>query len=51
MPKEAIELANFMALVIDTTTKSLSPKLTPSEIRYFEKGMPWISMGWDCTFK
>jgi hypothetical protein len=38
MPKEARELASFMALVIDTTTKSLSPKLTPSEIRCFEKG-------------
>ncbi len=38
MPKEARELVSFLALVIDTTTKSLSPGWTASEIRCFEKG-------------
>jgi len=47
MPKEARELANFLVLVIDTTTKSLSLKLTPSEIRCFEKGchgLVWVGI-------
>jgi hypothetical protein len=38
MPKEARELASFFALVIDTTTKKLPTKLTPTDIRCFEKG-------------
>ena len=38
MPKEARELASFMALVVDETTKLLPTRLTPTEIRCFEKG-------------
>ena len=38
MPKEARELASFLALVIDTTTKILPTKLTPTNLRCFEKG-------------
>ena len=38
MPKEARELASFMALVVDTTTKTLSSTLTSTDIRCFEKG-------------
>jgi hypothetical protein len=37
MTKEGRELASFFALVIDTTTKNLSAKLTPTDIRCFEK--------------
>ncbi len=38
MPKEARELASFMALIIDTTTKNNPKTLTFTEIRCFEKG-------------
>ena len=38
MPKEARELASFMALVVDTTTKSCPKTLTLKDIRCFEKG-------------
>ena len=38
MPKEARELASFMALVVDNTTKSSPQTLTSTEIRCFEKG-------------
>jgi hypothetical protein len=38
MPKEARELASFMALVVDTTTKTLPSTLASTEIRCFEKG-------------
>lgn len=38
MTKEGRELASFFALVIDTTTKNLPAKLTPTVIRCFEKG-------------
>jgi hypothetical protein len=40
MPKEARELASFFALVIDTATQKLPNKLTPTDIRCFEKGCP-----------
>ena len=40
MPREARELASFFALVIDTTTKSNPKRLTPTNIRCFEKGCP-----------
>lgn len=38
MPKEARELASFMALVVDTTTKNSPFTLTETEIRCFKKG-------------
>ena len=38
MPKEARELANFLALVIDATTKTMPATLTPTDIRCFGKG-------------
>jgi len=38
MPKEARELASFMALVVDTTTKNIPFTLTQTDIRCFEKG-------------
>ena len=38
MPSEARELASFLALVIDTTTKNNPFTLTQTEIRCFEKG-------------
>jgi len=37
MPKEARELASFLVLVVDTTTKTLPATLTSSEIRCFNK--------------
>ena len=37
MPKEARELASFMALVVDTTTKTCPKTLTLTDIRCFEK--------------
>ena len=37
-PSEASELASFLALVIDTTTKNSPFTLTQTEIRCFEKG-------------
>ena len=38
MPKEARELANFLALVVDATTKTMPTTLTSTEIRCFQKG-------------
>jgi hypothetical protein len=38
MPKQARELASFMALVVDTTTKNIPFTLTQTDIRCFEKG-------------
>lgn len=38
MPKEARELASFMALVVDTSTKSNPQTLTQTDIRCFQKG-------------
>ena len=38
MPKEARELASFLALVVDTTTKTLPTTLSSSDIRCFKKG-------------
>ena len=38
MPGEAGELASFLTLVIDTTTKNSPFTLTQTEIRCFEKG-------------
>ena len=38
MPKADRELASFLALVIDTTTKIKPTKLTTTDIRCFEKG-------------
>lgn len=38
MPKEARELASFLALVIDSTTKNIPFTLTQTDVRCFEKG-------------
>jgi hypothetical protein len=38
MPKEARELANFLALVVDVITKSMSLTLSATDIRCFSKG-------------
>ena len=38
MPKEGKEMASFLALVVDSTTKSLSTTLTTTDIRCFNKG-------------
>ena len=38
MPREARELAGFLALIVDSTTKNLPISLTTTEIRCFEKG-------------
>ena len=38
MPKQARELASFMALVVDSTTKTLPSTLTSTDIRCFNKG-------------
>ena len=37
MPKEARELANFLALVVDETTKESSSTVIPTTIRCFKK--------------
>jgi len=37
MPKEGKEMASFLALVVDSTTKSLSTTLTTTDIRCFNK--------------
>jgi len=37
MPKEAREMASFLALVVDVTTKKIPSALTLTEIRCFEK--------------
>ena len=38
MPKEAGELASFMALVVDATAKSCPQTLASTDIRCFQKG-------------
>ncbi len=38
IPKEARELANFLALVVDATTESMPLTLTETELRCFNKG-------------
>ena len=38
MPKEARELANFLALIVDATTKTMPSTLTSTDIRCFQKG-------------
>jgi len=38
MPKEAREMANFLALIIDVTTLTKPSTLTNSRIRCFSKG-------------
>jgi len=38
MPKEARELANFLALIVDATTKTIPSTLTSTDIRCFQKG-------------
>ena len=38
MPKEARELASFLALVVDAATKKNPTTLTPTDIRCFNKG-------------
>ena len=38
MTKDARELASFIALVVDATTKTLPSTLVSTEIRCFEKG-------------
>ena len=38
MPKQAREMAGFLAIVIDETTKKCPSTLTTTEIRCFEKG-------------
>jgi hypothetical protein len=37
MPKEAREMASFLALIVDATTKNSPFTLTQTEIRCFEK--------------
>jgi hypothetical protein len=58
MPKQARELANFFALVIDTTTKVHPTKLVKTDIRCFEKGcqgailieiLPSNEIHWMCS--
>ncbi len=38
MPKEARELANFLALIVDATTKTMPSTLSTTDIRCFQKG-------------
>jgi hypothetical protein len=38
MPQEARELASFLALVVDATTKTMPSILTTTDIRCFQKG-------------
>ena len=38
MPKEARELASFLALIVDTTTKNCPQTLTTTDVRCFNKG-------------
>lgn len=38
MPKEARELANFLALIVDSTTRTMPSTLTSTDIRCFQKG-------------
>lgn len=38
IPKEAREMASFLALVVDETTKELPSRLTLTDIRCFKKG-------------
>ena len=38
MPKEAREMANFLGLVVDATTRTMPNTLTSTEIRCFQKG-------------
>jgi hypothetical protein len=38
MTKEGRELANFLALIVDTTTKTMPSTLTSTDIRCFNKG-------------
>ena len=38
MPKQTRELASFMALVVDTTTKTCPQTLTTTDVRCFQKG-------------
>lgn len=38
MHKEARELANFLALIVDATTKTMPSTLTSTDIRCFKKG-------------
>jgi hypothetical protein len=38
MPKEGREMANFLGLIVDTTTKNEPTTLTRTEIRCFKKG-------------
>ena len=38
MPKQARELASFLALIVDATTKNIPFTLTQTDIRCFEKG-------------
>jgi hypothetical protein len=37
MPKEAREMASFLALVVDATTNNIPSTLTSTDIRCFEK--------------
>ena len=37
IPKEARELGNFLALIVDSTTRYINNKLYPTGIRCFEK--------------
>lgn len=38
MPKEARELANFLALIVDATTRTMPSTLSSTDIRCFHKG-------------
>lgn len=38
MPKEAREMASFLALIVDASTKTNQNRLAPTDIRCFESG-------------
>ena len=42
IPKEAREMAGFLVMVVDFTTKTKPSTLTPTVIRCFRKGCPGI---------
>jgi len=58
MPKEAREMASFLALIVDTSTRINPSRLTPTDIRCFEKGcqgttrveiLPSKEIHWMCS--
>lgn len=58
MPREAREMASFLALIVDTTTKINPTRLTPTDITCFETGcqrtakvefLPSKEIHWICS--